>query len=82
MSHFESKTYQELVRKIDKIAGYIAKCENPGSTEENEIWLDSNELAELLKISTRTLQRLRKDNLISYTMLAIVSLFLYIWLIF
>ncbi len=66
---FESKAYHELVGKIDKIAGYIAKCETSASIEEKEIWLDSNELAELLKISTRTLQRLRKDNLISYSML-------------
>jgi len=66
---FESKTFKELVGKIDKIAGYIAKCETSSSIEEKEIWLDSNELAELLKISTRTLQRLRKDNLISYSML-------------
>ena len=66
---FESKAYHELVGKIDKIAGYIAKCETSVSLDEKEIWLDSNELAELLKISTRTLQRLRKDNLISYSIL-------------
>ena len=66
---FESKAYHELVGKIEKIAGYIAKCETSISVEEKEIWLDSNELAELLKISTRTLQRLRKDNLISYSIL-------------
>lgn len=65
---FESKTYQELVRKIDKIAEYVVKCDSP-SSENDKVWLDSNEVAELLKISTRTLQRLRKDNLISYTML-------------
>lgn len=66
---FESRTFKELVNKIDRIASYIAKCETPTSDEQKDIWLDSNELAELLKISTRTLQRLRKDNLISYTML-------------
>ena len=66
---FESKAYHELVGKIEKIAGYIAKCETSVSIEEKEIWLDSNELAELLKISTRTLQRLRKDNLISYSIM-------------
>ena len=64
---FESKAYHKLVGKIDKIAGYIAKCETSVSIEEKDIWLDSNEVAELLKISTRTLQRLRKDNLISYS---------------
>ena len=66
---FESKTYKELVSKIDRIAGYIAKCETSVSIQEKDIWLDSNEVAELLKISTRTLQRLRKDNLISYSYL-------------
>ena len=66
---FESKAYHELVGKIDKIGGYVAKCETSASIEEKEIWLDSYELAELLKISTRTLQRLRKDNLISYSIL-------------
>ncbi len=52
---FESKAYQELVVKINRIAGYIAKCETSVSIEEKEIWLDCNELAELLKISARTL---------------------------
>jgi hypothetical protein len=66
---FESKTFKELVNKIDRIAAYIAKCETSDSAHNEDIWLDSNELADLLKISTRTLQRLRKDNLISYSML-------------
>jgi DNA-binding HxlR family transcriptional regulator len=66
---FESKTFKELVGKIDRIATYIAKCETSDSAQNKDIWLDSNELADLLKISTRTLQRLRKDNLISYSML-------------
>jgi len=65
---FESKTFQELVKKIDNIAAYVTNCEKP-SEQQTDAWLDSNEVADLLKISTRTLQRLRKDNLISYTML-------------
>ena len=66
---FESKTYHELVEKINRIAEYVSKCKSSSLDEKKEVWLDSNEVAELLKISTRTLQRLRKDNLISYTML-------------
>lgn len=38
-------------------------------TEEPEIWLTSEELAELLKISTRTLQRMRKERTIPYCMI-------------
>ena len=65
---FESNAYQELVKKLDNIAAYVAKNDNP-SEQQSDAWLDSNEVAELLRISTRTLQRLRKDNMISYTML-------------
>ncbi len=67
----ESKVYHDLVNKIDKIADYIMKkddCNNaPG--QKQEIWLDSHEVANLLRISTKTLQRLRRDKLISYTIL-------------
>ena len=38
-------------------------------TAEPEIWLTSEELAELLKISTRTLQRMRKERTIPYCMI-------------
>ena len=49
---FESKAYQELLKKIERIAEYISKVE----------------VARLLGISTKTLQRLRKDQLISYSL--------------
>ena len=65
----DSKAYQRLIEKIEKIADYVVnqnrKVENP----EQEIWLDSQEVANLLRISTKTLQRLRKENLISYSIL-------------
>lgn len=65
---FESKAYQNLVQKIESIADYVSK-NKLDSTPKTEVWLNSNEVADLLKISIRTLQRLRNDNLISYTML-------------
>jgi hypothetical protein len=66
----ESKEYKDLIDKIDKISAFVVKCEagiKPQSNEE--IWLDSQEVANLLRISTRTLQRLRAENLISYAVL-------------
>lgn len=66
----DSRAYKDLVEKIDKISAFVVKCEvgiKPQSNEE--IWLDSQEVANLLRISTRTLQRLRADNLISYAIL-------------
>ena len=65
---FESEAYKALVGKIEKIARYVAEAQLP-SEEKKEAWLDSNQLAEALGISTRTLQRLRDENLISYSML-------------
>ena len=61
----EATAYKELIRKIEKIADYVFKKESKPN-EEEEIWLDNQEVANLLRISTKTLQRL---NLISYSML-------------
>lgn len=62
----ESAAYQGLVAKIEKIAEYVLRKGN-APNEETDIWLDSQEVADMLHISTRTLQRLRTDNLIDYT---------------
>ena len=56
---FDHKVYQDLSEKIKRIADYVFKKETlPQQTPE--IWL---------KISTRTLQRMRKERVIPYTML-------------
>lgn len=65
---FDHKVYQDLANKIERIADYVFKKEN-APTEEPELWLSSEELADLLGISTRTLQRLRKDRMIPYSMI-------------
>lgn len=64
----ESEAYKTLVRKIEKIAEFVSEAKLPGD-EKKEAWLDSNQLADALGISIRTLQRLRDENLISYSML-------------
>jgi excisionase family DNA binding protein len=63
----DHEVYKDLSDKIDRIAEYVFKKENV-PTLEPEIWLTSDELATLLKISTRTLQRMRKERTISYSM--------------
>ncbi|NEW83490.1 MAG: helix-turn-helix domain-containing protein [Mariniphaga sp.] len=66
----ESQVYKDLFDKIDKISAFVVKCEAGIKPQSNdEIWLDSQEVANLLRISTRTLQRLRSENLISYAIL-------------
>lgn len=66
----DSRVYKDLVDKIDKISAFVVKCEAGIRPQNNEeIWLDSQEVANLLRISTRTLQRLRAESLISYSIL-------------
>lgn len=72
---FESNAYKDLVEKIDRIAEFVVKKESaapPDSSKEDSIdngWLDNDQTADILGISTRTLQRLRTKNLISYSLL-------------
>ena len=59
---FESKAYKDLDNKITAIADYIFNHTEAESTNEDEIWVDSYEVCTFLKISEKTLQRLRVAN--------------------
>lgn len=61
----ESKAFKSLVDKIEILTDYILKRQVSDKNKE-DIWLDSQEVADLLRISTRTLQRLRTEDAISY----------------
>lgn len=61
----DSIAYQKLEKKINDIAEFVFAM-NP---IEEDKWLSSDETAELLGISTRTLQRLRSERVINYSML-------------
>lgn len=64
----DSKVFKELTDKIERIAEYVIRKEtNPEQSFER--WLNNKEVADLLKISLRTLQRLRTEKQIKYTML-------------
>ena len=64
----DHQVYQNLVEKINRISDYVFKKE-VAPLQEPEIWLTSEELADLLKISTRTLQRMRKERSIPFCMI-------------
>lgn len=67
----DSKAYKELIEKIDSIADYIRNKNNQNTSAElDEVWVDSYEVCTFLRISERTLQRLRTNNLISYSILS------------
>ena len=48
----EATAYKELIRKIEKIADYVFKKESKPN-EEEEIWLDNQEVANLLREVTK-----------------------------
>ncbi len=64
----DSKAFKELADKIDRIAEYVIKKENTPQQSFDGV-LNNKDVAGLLKISLRTLQRLRTDNQIKYSML-------------
>lgn len=63
----ESKAFKELEAKINTIADYILNRQEAESINEDEIWVDSYEVCTFLKISDKTLQRLRVAGIIAYS---------------
>lgn len=63
----ESKAFKELEAKINTIADYILNKQEAESINEDEIWVDSYEVCTFLKISDKTLQRLRVGGIIAYS---------------
>lgn len=62
----ESRAFKQLMEKLDTLSEYVSSLKPPIEDEENN-WVDSHETCEFLKISERTLQRLRINGKISYT---------------
>lgn len=62
----ESKAFKQLMEKLDALSDYVSSLKPPAENE-GESWVDSHEICEFLKVSERTLQRLRTNGKISYT---------------
>lgn len=65
----ESKAFKQLLEKLNLLSEYVYSMERPATENEDEGWVDSREVCRFLKISERTLQRLRSDGKISYSCL-------------
>lgn len=66
----ESQAYKDLVTKINAIAKFVVDHQDDDTTDPDEMWVDSYEVCTFLKISERTLQRLRSNRLISYSIIS------------
>jgi 3-methyladenine DNA glycosylase Tag len=65
----ESQAYKKLEAKINSIAEFVVTAQT-GEKNPDDEWVDSYEVCTFLKISERTLQRLRSNNIITYSKLS------------
>lgn len=66
----EDEAYKRLVRKIDRVYNYIKEQSDKDAVplpDTAQIWIGNEEAAEILEISQRTLQRLRSNGEITYS---------------
>jgi hypothetical protein len=64
----DSQAYKELMAKINTIARFVTAINTKIEEQpEEEGWVDSYEVCTFLKISSRTLQRLRTEGAINFS---------------
>ena len=66
----ETQAYKDLVSKINKIAKFVVEYQTSDTINPDDEWVDSYEVCSFLKISERTLQRLRSRKEITYSILS------------
>ncbi len=66
----DSESFKRLEEKIDSIANFIQEKRESENTNLDEEWVDSYEVCTFLRISERTLQRLRTNGVITYSVIS------------
>ena len=61
----ESQAFKDLMSKVDTIFDYVISQQN--IQDEEDSWVDNYEVCTFLKMSDRTLQRLRSEKKINYS---------------
>ena len=63
----ETKAFKELMAKVNTIAKFVAAIQAKAENEPDDGWVDSYEVCTFLKVSEKTLQRLRASRLVNYS---------------
>jgi hypothetical protein len=63
----ESQAFKDLQSKINTIAKFVANIQSKIEEQPEDGWVDSYEVCTFLKISEKTLQRLRAANAIIFS---------------
>jgi len=66
----ESTAFLELEAKINLIAKFVNEQQPIVIENSDETWVDNYDVCTFLKISERTLQRLRSKGLVSYSVIS------------
>jgi hypothetical protein len=64
----EADAFYEIMARFDKLEQFI--IEKKRMNPLPDVWLDINEVCQLLKISKRTLQAYRDNGIISYSQIS------------
>lgn len=66
----ESSAYKELVGRIDRISAYVERQEKQRQEQgdRTSVWLTTRQVAVMLNVSIRTLQRMRDEGRIAYSL--------------
>jgi len=65
----ESEAYRDMISKINSIAQFVVAHQEKDNDPPTDGWVDSHEVCKYLKISTRTLQRLRASRSVNYSLI-------------
>ena len=67
----ESEAYKSLLQKIDRIHSFVEKQEKENAiiqqSDPSDVWLSDQDAATILRVSRRTMQRLRSNGEITYS---------------
>lgn len=65
----ESSAYQNLIDRLERIEEYIVKAtERQAALDDDDVWLDNEQVCQLLDVSARSLQRYRSEGKLPYQM--------------
>ena len=63
----ESQAFRDLSKQINTIAKFVSALQAKAEEEPADGWVDSYEVCTFLKVSAKTLQRLRAANCVNYS---------------
>ena len=63
----ETQAFKDLTSKINSIAKFVAALQAKSEEDPKDGWVDSYDVCTFLKISPKTLQRLRAAKLVSFS---------------